>query len=258
MKKKRIIQYLAVITSLIALSVVTPLIIRSASDWIVKRVTARNRGPEIDETPDTPMTEKDTEEAVSENGEQQENEAEETQGRTEQETDPDVFPETKSPETKPGTVAQTEKQTGSAGEPGYYNPPEYASREDEGRANEEAYEVMREKVLSEGEAAAAYREAFSPAYDELTEGLMKQFISGNEKLFYAELANYCFGHYNTTHEIAMVRFDALLEDTGTKTTVILEFFTREDVGNALHTPDLALCTYNRNTNAFVFFQSAGR
>ena len=50
MKKKRILQYLAVITSMVALSIATPLVIRSASDWIVRRVSARNRAPETEET----------------------------------------------------------------------------------------------------------------------------------------------------------------------------------------------------------------
>ena len=258
MKKKRILQYLAVITSLVALSITTPLVIRSASGWIVKRVTARNQSTEIEGTeesgqePDTHETEIDTEEAVSEYGEQQEKE-EETPGGPGPADEPEIRQEA-----EPENVEREKKQTEQSDANGYYEPPEYASREDEKLADEEAYEAMREKALSEGEAASAYRASFSPVYDELEEGMMNQFISGKEQLFDRELANYCFGHYNTTHEIVMVRFDALLEDTGTRATAILEFFTREDLGNALHTPDLALCTHNRKTNAFVFFQSSGR
>ena len=252
MKKKRILQYLAVITSMVALSIATPLVIRSASDWIVRRVSARNRAPETEETEETgqeidiPVTENDTEEAVSEYGEQEEKE-------TQEGPEPEIHPETKT-----GKAGRVEKETERTDAPGYYEPPVYASGEDEKLADKAAYEIMREKVMSEGEAANAYRDSFSPVYDELEEGMKDRFISGKEQLFHKELANYCFGHYNTTHEIVMVRFDALLEDTGTRATAILEFFTRDDLGNALHIPDLALCTHNRNTNAFVFFQSSGR
>ena len=82
--------------------------------------------------------------------------------------------------------------------------------------------------------------------------------NGQEQFFYEDLANYCFGHYNTTFEIYKVRFDAILEDTAEKMTVILEFFTKEDLTDEMHTPDLAVCSYMKANRAFVFFQSDGR
>ena len=113
-------------------------------------------------------------------------------------------------------------------------------------------------LKTEAEAAAQYRSTFSPVYDELEEGLMNRFLYGQEQFFYEDLANYCFGHYNTTFEIYKVRFDAMLEDTAEKMTVILEFFTKEDLTDEMHTPDLAVCSYIKANRAFVFFQSDGR
>ena len=115
---------------------------------------------------------------------------------------------------------------------------------------------MKQKLKSKEEAADDYRRSFDPVYDELVSGLMSSFISGREQAFYADLADFCFGRYNTSKHIAMVRFCARTEETDEKETVILELFTDEDLLNDLGIPNLYYCTYNKKTQAFVFFAGA--
>ena len=243
MKKKKAAWYLFVIASLLVLSIVTPLMIRSLSRLIVSRIGRK----ETDlQTETNFQTEQDLD--ISE------------AGGTEDITEASK-PETESYKTtlKPGSghTGLNEDQT-EAADPGLYHAPSYASQAEEDEANRLAYEDMTAVLKTEEEAAAQYRAAFSPVYDELEEGLMSRFLSGQEQFFYEDLANYCFGHYNTTFEIYKVRFDAMLEDTAEKMTVILEFFTKEDLSDEMHTPDLAVCSYMKANRAFVFFQSNGR
>ena len=236
MKKKKAVWYLSVIASLLVLSIVTPLMIRSLSRLIVSKISRKETdlqtesGPDITEAVDT----EDIAEAV--------------------------LPETEPYKTtlKPGIghTSLNEKQTEA--DPGLYHAPSYASQAEEDEANRLTYEDMTVVLKTEAEAAAQYRSTFSPVYDELEEGLMNRFLYGQEQFFYEDLANYCFGHYNTTFEIYKVRFDAMLEDTAEKMTVILEFFTKEDLTDEMHTPDLAVCSYMKANRAFVFFQSNGR
>lgn len=135
----------------------------------------------------------------------------------------------------------------------YYDEPVYASKEEEDAANKKAYTDMTKILLSASQAADEYRKDFDPVYDELVGGLMNAFIAGREQIFYEDIADYCFGRYNTSHHVGMVRFDALIENTDEKETVILEFFTDEAMQNELLVPDLAYCSYNKKTEAFVFF-----
>ena len=236
MKKKKAVWYLSVIASLLVLSIVTPLMIRSLSRLIVSKISRKETdlqtesGPDITETVDT----EDIAEAV--------------------------LPETEPYKTtlKPGSGHTGLNEDQTEADPGLYHAPSYASQAEEDEANRLTYEDMTVVLKTEEEAAAQYRSTFSPVYDELEEGLMNRFLYGQEQFFYEDLANYCFGHYNTTFEIYKVRFDAMLEDTAEKMTVILEFFTKEDLTDEMHTPDLAVCSYIKANRAFVFFQSDGR
>ena len=237
MKKRKAAWYLAVIASLLILSIVTPLMIRSLSRLIVSKIGRKE-----------PQLQTETEPELWEDGE------------TEDLTETDI-PETEPYKTtlKPGSGHEDpEGNRSEAADPGLYHAPSYASQAEEDEANRLAYEDMTAVLKTEEEAAAQYRAAFSPVYDELEEGLMSRFLSGQEQFFYEDLANYCFGHYNTAFEIYKVRFDAMLEDTAEKMTVILEFFTKEDLSDEMHTPDLAVCSYMKANRAFVFFQSNGR
>ena len=237
MKKKKAVWYLSVIASLLVLSIVTPLMIRSLSRLIVSKISRKET--ELQTETEQDIREGSGNEDITEAGE----------------------PETEPYKTtlKPGSghLGLSEEQT-EAADPGLYHAPSYASQAEEDEANRHAYEDMTAVLKTEQEEAAQYRAAFSPVYDELEEGLMSRFLSGQEQFFYEDLANYCFGHYNTTFEIYKVRFDALLEDTAEKMTVILEFFTKEDLADETHTPDLAVCSYMKANRAFVFFQSDGR
>ena len=241
MKKKKAAAYLTVIAALISLSIVTPLVIETISGHIAHRI--RNKETETEKTS----------ESVTEDGM----------------TDISAEDESESLSSPPGSV----KKAASSNEPGkksgsegdtvivdsnYYEEPFYESREQEDAANKKAYEDMEGRLSTLSEAAGTYRKNFNPVYDELINGLMNAFISGREQVFYDDIADYCFGHYNTSYQIRAVRFDALLEDTPEKTTVILEFFTQEDLEDDRRIPDLKLCTYNKKTEAFTFFQGAGR
>ena len=53
-------------------------------------------------------------------------------------------------------------------------------------------------------------------------------------------------------------FDALIENTEEKETVILEFFTDEAMLDQTRVPDLVYCSYNKKTEAFVFFTGPGK
>ena len=236
MKKKKAVWYLSVIASLLVLSIVTPLMIRSLSRLIVSKISRKET--DLQTESGTDITETVDAEYITET----------------------IEPETESYKTtlKPGIghTSLNEKQTEA--DPGLYHAPSYASQAEEDEANRLTYEDMTVVLKTEAEAAAQYRSTFSPVYDELEEGLMNRFLYGQEQFFYEDLANYCFGHYNTTFEIYKVRFDAMLEDTAEKMTVILEFFTKEDLTDEMHTPDLAVCSYMKANRAFVFFESDGR
>ena len=236
MKKKKAVWYLSVIASLLVLSIVTPLMIRSLSRLIVSKISRKET--DLQTESGTDITETVDAEYITET--------------TELET------ESYKTTLKPGIghTSLNEKQTEA--DPGLYHAPSYASQAEEDEANRLTYEDMTVVLKTEAEAAAQYRSTFSPVYDELEEGLMNRFLYGQEQFFYEDLANYCFGHYNTAFEIYKVRFDALLEDTAEKMTVILEFFTKEDLTDEMHTPDLAVCSYMKANRAFVFFQSNGR
>jgi len=237
MKKKKAAWYLSVIASLLVLSIVTPLMIRSLSRLIVSKISRKET--ELQTETESDIREGTGSEDITEAGE----------------------PETEPYKTilKPGSGhPDLSEELTEVADPGLYHAPSYASQAEEDEANRHAYEDMTAVLKTEEEAAAQYRSSFSPVYDELEEGLMSRFLTGQEQFFYEDLANYCFGHYNTTFEIYKVRFDALLEDTAEKMTVILEFFTKEDLTDEMHTPDLAVCCYMKANRAFVFFQSDGR
>ena len=237
MKKKKAVWYISVIASLLVLSIVTPLMIRSLSRLIVSKISRKET--ELHTEAGSDIRESRGNEDITEAGE------------------PETEPYKTTLKLGSGHLGLHEKQT-EAADPGSYHAPSYASQEEEDEANRHAYEDMTAVLKTEEEAAAQYRASFSPVYDELEEGLMSRFLTGQEQFFYEDLANYCFGHYNTTFEIYKVRFDALLEDTAEKMTVILEFFTKEDLTDETHTPDLAVCSYMKANRAFVFFQSDGR
>lgn len=253
MKRRKTFRYLIVILSLIALSVGSPLVIRAVSGYIAGKI----RGQETAET----MA--DTEEVLRE-GDSQQQTTELTVGSEEE-------PESGyQSQLRPGSGHGQIRANSGDGvdhdrngeqtivEENSYEEPMYRSREEEAAANRRAWQDMTEKLLSMSEAAAAYRKNFNPVYDELKSGLMNAFVSGREQIFYEDIADYCFGHYNTTQTISMVRFDALVEDTQEKMTVIIEFFTAEDLLEETGIPDLAYCTYNKKTEAFVFFTNAVR
>ena len=241
MKKRKAAAYIGVIASLIALSIVTPLLISSASDFIAGKIR-KSETEKIEET-----------ETVAEREERPEALA----GYE------SLYLESESEENTPGrrpSAVKTENSPAKASSFGqviadedYYDEPVYDTREEEDAANKEAYEDMEERLLSASEAAALYRKNFNPVYDELSAGLMNLFISGREQTFYEDIANYCFGRYNTTSHIAMVRFDAMTERSESKETVILEFFTDEALTDESKVPDLAYCSYNKRTLSFVFF-----
>ena len=236
MKKKKAVWYLSVIASLLVLSIITPLMIRSLSRLIVSKISRKET--DLQTESGTDITETVVAEYITET----------------------IEPETESDKTtlKPGIGHKKKKKKQTEADPGLYHAPSYASQVEEDEANRLTYEDMTVVLKTEAEAAAQYRSTFSPVYDELEEGLMNRFLYGQEQFFYEDLANYCFGHYNTTFEIYKVRFDAMLEDTAEKMTVILEFFTKEDLTDEMHTPDLAVCSYIKANRAFVFFQSDGR
>ena len=241
MRKKKAAAYLTVIASLLALSIVTPLIINTVSDTIAGRIRASEKeteGFETEEQADDELT------ALS-----GEIESEGT-GRSDHLSGG-------STQSSGGREQGQKDQTIIIDEP-YYDEPFYDSSEEEDAANKKVYQDMTEKLMSLSEASQTYRKNFNPVYDELKGGLMNSFISGRENLFYEEIANYCFGHYNTSYQIVKVRFDAMLEDTAESQTVILEFFTAQDLKSERYVPDLKLCTYNKKTQAFVFFSGAGR
>ena len=238
MRKKKTAMYLLVITSLLAMSVVLPLLINAFSGYVAGKIRQMPDG-----------VEKMTESADRGDG------TDHTVNIAADETE----------RADPPSVMSDEKPASGAGAPDdkdtivdvpYFDEPIYDSAKEESAANEKAYEDMTERLSSLSEAASAYRERFHPSYEELNSGLMNEFISGKENLFYEEIANYCFGHYNTTHPVERVRFLAVTEDTEERTTVVLEFYTSKSAADEFSVPDLAYCTYNKNTQAFVFFTSA--
>ena len=237
MRKRKAAAYIGVIASLIAISIVTPLVIETLSREIERRI--RKGGMEEETYAETESVDELAALTLEEVSEEEESES-----------------------IRPGKDASKAASSPENGiipdEVPYYEEPVFSSKEEEDAANKKAYEQMEEKLLTAEQAASSYRKNFHPEYDELKSGLMNAFISGREDLFYEEIANYCFGHYNTSFQIRMVRFDALLEDTDEKMTVILEFFTEGDLKNDSYIPDLKLCTYNKKTKAFVFFSGAGR
>ena len=241
MKKKKTAIYLGVIASMIALSIVTPLIINAATSYIVERLQKAERETE---------TERSTDFAVDEVAAL----TVETESETNEESNP---PSQEHKNTQQGN-GERDRGKDIIVEGGFYDEPVYASQEEEDAANAKAYQDMTERLLSLSEAASTYRKNFNPEYDELKAGLMNAFISGREEIFYEDISNYCFGHYNTSYQIRKVRFDALIEDTDERQTVILEFFTAEDLKNESYVPDLKLCTYNKKNEAFVFFAGAMR
>lgn len=234
MKKKKVSLYLAAICSLLALSIITPVLISNGAHFIAGKIGSPRQTES--ETSSSPGMEEISLGLEAESG--QENvkiRAGSAAGEN--------------PETKPSAV-------NDGADLNFYNEPEYASKEEEDAANEKAYKDMKQKLRSKEEAANDYREEFDPVYDELVSGLMSSFISGREQAFYTDLADFCFGRYNTAHHIAMVRFCARTEETNEKETVILELFTDEDLLNDLGIPNLYYCTYNKKTQAFVFFAGA--
>ena len=256
MKRRKTARYLVVILSLVALSVVSPLMIRAVSAYIAGKIRGREALREINETGG------ETEEAQTVSG------VYEITGNDEDDYT-QLTMETEK-ETEPGNQRRLHAGAGhgqtsenSAGEmtvieENTYDEPVFRTQEEEDAANRSTWQDMTEKLLSLSEAAARYRKDFNPVYDELKSGLMNAFISGREQIFYEDIADYCFGHYNTEHPIGMVRFDALVEDTQEKMTVILEFFTAQDLLEDTGIPDLAYCTYNKKTEAFIFFTNARR
>ena len=242
MRKKKAAGYLAVIASLIALSIVTPLVITTVSDHITGWIRSSEEETEINET-----------ERMSEDGMAALIVETESEADDDISSFPDDMPSGKESAGKAGRSDQTIIIDSPA-----YEEPVYDSAGAEDAANQKAYQDMTERLLSLSEAARTYKDHFHPSYDELLPGLMNEFIAGLEDQFYEELSSYCFGHYNTSYQIKRVRFDALLEDTEERKTVILEFFTEGDLKNESYVPDLKLCTYNNLTQAFVFFSGAGR
>lgn len=250
MKRKKIAGYLLVIMALIMLSLVTPLVIKSISGYITQRIRGSDASSETETETDNG--------AINEPG-----------GGPADE-DAQLFLEGES-EGSQGTGHKTagSSDTGRAsrGEkvlaqgvtiddtPGYEEP-FYDTPEEEEQANQAAYEDMQQKLSTATQAALTYRQNFNPVYDELRSGIMNAFISGREAIFYEDIANYCFGRYNTTKLILKVRFDAITEDTEEKMTVILEFFSAGDMADENRVPDLAYCSYNKRTEAFVFYSNA--
>ena len=243
MKKKKAAAYLTVIASLLALSIVTPLVINTVSDTIAGWIRSSEKETETDET------ERLTGDELTELSMETESD------HTDMEGSEGVSGGASHPDH--GKTLDEEERTIIL-EDTYYEEPMYSSASEEDAANKRTYQDMTEKLLSLSEASETYRKNFHPGYDELKAGLMNAFISGREEQFYEDLANYCFGHYNTSYQIRKVRFDALIEETNERQTVILEFFTAEDLKNERYIPDLKLCTYNKQTQAFVFFSGAGR
>ena len=252
MKKKKAAGYLAVIASLIALSIVTPLVISTVSGYIAGRI----RKADTEEAAELPDDQEDPEDAGASDAADEEL----TQLSVETEDDEEEnIPQAEAVAPSKETQKEgTEKSDTIIIEDTYYDEPWYDSQEEEDAANQKTYQDMTEKLQTMAEASETYRRNFNPIYDELKSGLMNSFISGREQQFYDDIGNYCFGHYNTSYQIKKVRFDALLEDTSEQTTVILEFFTERDLSDEDHVPDLKLCTYNKKTQAFVFFAGAGR
>ena len=255
MKKKKAASYLLVIASLIAISITTPLLISSVSGYIAGKI----RGEDTEAESET-VTESDQSEAVSEYAPEYaqlslEEESEDKSPADRSDTSPAERPDA-------GKTSSQDKTQASDGiivvDEDFYDEPVYDTPEEEDAANRKAYEDMNRRLLSASEAADAYRKDFNPVYDELAGGLMNAFINGREQIFYEDIANYCFGRYNTTCHIGMVRFDALIENTEEKETVILEFFTDEAMLDQTRVPDLVYCSYNKKTEAFVFFTGAGK
>ena len=138
MKKRKAAWYLAVIASLLILSIVTPLMIRSLSRLIVSKIGRKE-----------PQLQTETEPELWEDGE------------TEDLTETDI-PETEPYKTtlKPGSGHEDpEGNRSEAADPGLYHAPSYASQAEEDEANRLAYEDMTAVLKTEEEAAAQYRGA---------------------------------------------------------------------------------------------------
>ena len=243
MRKKKIAFYLTMIVSLLALSVVTPLIIGSISSHIAEKIRGRPK-EEQSETPDTePDTDGEGMATISAEADKPEDTSPSGQGKT--------------PRAGEKKAAGKESDPIIRQEVSYYDEPVYKTQEEEDAANARAYQDMTEKLKALSEAAMDYRERFDPAYDELKPGIMNAFIAGREGAFYEAIADYCFGRYNTTKVIALVRFDAVTEDTEEKTTVILELFSADEVRDDTRIPSIAYCSYNKTTDAFIFYECGG-
>ena len=243
MRKKKIVYYLTMIASLLALSVVTPLIIGTISGHIAEKI--RGRPKEEQSEAINYETETDGEGMATISAE------------TEKASDISPSGPVKTTRESEKTGAEGKSNMAVSQEVSYYDEPVYKTQEEEDAANARAYRDMTEKLKTLSEAAAEYKEHFDPAYDELKPGIMNTFIAGREGSFYEAIADYCFGRYNTTKVIALVRFDAVAEDTDEKMTVILEFFSVDEMRDDSRIPSITYCSYNKTTDAFIFYESGG-
>ena len=252
MKKKKAVRYLVVIFSLLAISITAPFLISAVSDYIVSRISGQGQEDTESET-DGDVSDETVEETVTEIGIEPES------GKGTETVQAGNAGNSNGGSLKPGVGHKTsEEPDADVSYSGYYDAPVYASQEEEDAANAQAYREMETALKTQEEAVKEYRDGFNPTYEELSSGMMSRFILGREQDFYDSLANFCFGHYNTTLQISRIRFDAVLEDTDERMLVILEFFSRDDRKGLAYIPDLALCSYNKETKAYTFFRGSGR
>ena len=241
MKRKKAAAILLVTGSLLALSVVSPLVITAVTGQIAQRI--RGGAGNALETETEEAAGKSTEAAMAS-----------VTLAAEEATS--AGKDGESPEIRKKENAAIPGKTSDFADEVFYDEPVYESREEEDKANRQAWEDMNDRLLSLSQAADKYREDFHPSYEELKNGMMNSFISGREEAFYEGAADYCFGRYNSDCEIAVIRFDAILPDTPGRTTAVLEFFTPDDLEDPDHVPDISLCTYNEVSRAFVFYPCA--
>ena len=146
MKKKKAAGYLAVIASLIALSIVTPLVISTVSGYIAGRI----RKADTEEAAELPDDQEDPEDAGASDAADEEL----TQLSVETEDDEEEnIPQAEAVAPSKETQKEgTEKSDTIIIEDTYYDEPWYDSQEEEDAANQKTYQDMTEKLQTMAEA----------------------------------------------------------------------------------------------------------